>query len=431
VSNQELRAQSTGSWRYYPTMSPCRIAHLLCALLALHCAAADLPSQAEYQKNWPRFRGPDGSGVCTQGEAPLNADHIAWTADVPAAGFGSPVVWGERVFLSGGDDKGCSVMCLDANSGKLLWQTSVPKADEAFEAPDQSGIAASTVATDGLRVYAVFANGDLAAVNFDGSVAWSKHLGAPKNLYGHTSSLLTWQDRVIVQFDQGDADDKLSKLYAFDGATGKVAWEQSRDVGSSWATPIVFEVAGKTQLLTLAPSFAISYSAKDGAELWRAECVDGEVTPSPVFAGGKLFIVSPTSKLQAYRPDGEGDVTKTHLEWIAEDGIPDITSPVSNGELVFLIDTSGMLSCYDAKDGKKQWQKDIEEECKASPSIVGGKLCLVTMKGLVIVVEAGREFKELARFPLNEEVFASPAFAGNKMFVRGMKHLICVGSAKP
>ncbi len=409
----------------------------LIALLGVSTAlAVDLPSPEDFNANWPRFRGPGGSGVSGKGEAPLSCDlktgeNIAWTADVPAAGFSSPVVWGSRVFISGGDAAKCVVMCFDRQSGKLLWQSAVPKRDsdtgDKAAAPDQSGMASSTLATDGQRVYAMFANGDLTAFNFDGSVTWSKHLGVPKNPYGHATSLLTWQDRLIVQFDQGEADDKLSKLYAFDGTTGTLVWEQPRPVGASWATPITFDAAGKSQLITLAVPWVISYSVNDGKELWRADCLDGEVTPSPVFAGGTLFVIHPTTKLQAIRPDGQGDVTKTHIGWIAEDGIPDITSPVSNGELVFLIDSGGMVTCYDAKTGKKQWEHDLEEPCNASPSIIGNHLYLITKKGTLIVAEAAREFKELARSPLGEQVFASPAFAQGKMFVRGMKHLICIG----
>jgi outer membrane protein assembly factor BamB len=410
---------------------------LLALATATGALAADLPTPEEVRANWPRFRGPDGGGVCAQGDAPLTCDlkngsNIAWTVAVPAAGFSSPVVWGDRVFLSGEEEGKCGVMAFDGATGKLLWQTAVPKTaggpDHRPGASDQSGMAAATVATDGSRVYAIFANGDLAAFDFDGKVVWSKQLAISKNQYGHATSLLTWKDRVIAQVDQGEADDNLSKLYAFDGATGATAWEQPRPVGASWATPITIEAAGKSQVITLAVPWVISYGASDGKELWRADCLDGEITPSPVFAGGTLLVVHPSSKLQAIRPDGEGDVTNTHLGWVAEDGIPDVTSPVSNGELVFLVDTGGVLTCYDAKSGRKQWEHDLGEECKASPSIVGDKLYLIMRPGTLVVVEAARQFKELGRSALGEPVFASPAFAQHRIFVRGTKRLICIGA---
>jgi len=421
------------------TPRPGKIILLLSAIAGTTVAfAADLPTPEEYAANWPRFRGPDGSGVFAKGEVPLPCDvktgaNIAWIVEVPAPGFSSPVVWGERVFLSGGDAAKRTVMCFDANSGKLRWQREVPKtakSPENFEVPDQCGMAASTVATDGRRVFAIFADGDLAALTFDGEVAWSKSLGIPKNQYGHATSLLTWQDRVIVQFDQGEADDKLSKIFAFDSATGAAVWEKPRPVGESWATPIAFDSAGGPQLLTLGNPWAISYSPKDGAELWRADCLDGEVTPSPVFAGGALFIISPTHALMSVRPDGHGDVTKTHVGWKAEDGIPDVTGPVTNGELIFVVDSAGMLTCYDAKNGSKQWEHELGEEVAASPAIVGKRVCLFTKKGTLVAVDVGREFNESGRSRMGEPVFASPAFTPGKIFVRGAKHLICIG-AKP
>ncbi len=385
--------------------------------------------------NWPRFRGPGGAGVDTGADVPLTCDvktgaNIAWTAAVPAKGFSSPVVWGDRLLLSGGDKARCEVMCFDVRSGNLWWRSVVPKAVSgpvnANKLPDECDMAAATVATDGQRVYAIFASGDLAALDLDGHVVWSKSLGVPKNLYGHATSLLTWHDRVIVQFDQGTPADQLSKIYAFNCATGAVVWSQPRPVGASWATPIVIEVAGKSQIVALAAPWVISYSPQDGSEIWRANCLDGEVTPSPIFAAGTLYIVNPTIKLQAIRPDGRGDVTRTHLGWMAEDGIPELTSPVSDGNLVFVVTTAGVLTCYDAKDGRKQWEHDFDDECNASPSIVRGKLYLITKKGTLVVIEASRQFKELGRSELGEQVVASPAFAGGRMFVRGDKRLICI-----
>jgi outer membrane protein assembly factor BamB len=440
--------KTNGTSRFIPWLPAIAgvVAAFACWSIVVTGALGDeLPSPQEYRANWPRFRGPDGGGVYAGGDVPLTCDvkagaNIAWTADVPAEGYSSPVVWGDRLFLSGGAGAQGQVMCFSVKSGQLLWQRAVPKTAgspaDPPEVPDESGLAAATPATDGLRVYAMFANGNLAAVNFDSRVAWSKFLGVPKNPYGQATSLLTWHGRVIVQFDQGDPDDRLSKLDAFDGATGAVVWQQPRPAGASWATPIVFDAAGQSQIAALAVPWVIAYSATDGKEIWRANCLDGEVTPSPIFVGGTLFVVSPTVKLQAIRPDGRGDVTKTHLGWVAEDGIPDVVSPVSNGELVFVIDAGGLLTCYDVKDGRKQWEHDLGEECKASPSIVGSRLYVITKTGTLVVVEAARRYKELAQSPLGERVFASPAFAQNRMFVRGVKHLICIeakhaGPTKP
>lgn len=399
--------------------------------------AADFASNAEMQANWPRFRGWDGSGVSTLTNVPFTwgagaGAGIAWKTEVPAPGFNSPIVWGDRVFLSGGDANRREVFCFDARSGALTWRRAIENVPgspaQTPKVPDMTGYAASTMATDGRRVYVIFANGDLAALTLDGQPVWSKGLGRLKNLYGHASSLLTWQGRLIVQLDQGEDEASNSKLLALDGASGRVVWQEPRPVHASWSTPIVCDVAGKPQIVALGAPWVVAYDAAKGSEVWRADCLNGEVTPAPVFAGGLLLVVSPNEKLIALRPDGQGDVTKTHVAWTGEETMPDVSSPVSNGELVFSVTTPGLLLCLDTRDGKKVWEKELEMDFHASPSLVGGRLLLVSKKGVAIVADAGREFKELGRAAeLGEEVHASPAFAPGRMFVRGMKHLFCIG----
>ena len=400
--------------------------------------ASNAASPQELQQNWPRFHGADGSGASVRTNAPTAWDTktgagIAWKVPVPTWGFGSPIVWGDRVFFSGGDARKREVVCLDASTGKTLWQQPVasgPGSPAQADVPESTGYAASTMATDGRRVYSIFANGDCAAFTLEGQPAWSRSFGALKNAYGHATSLATWRDRLIVQLDQGDNEDGNSKLYALDGRTGQVVWQRPRKTGASWASPIVIEVGGKAQVITLAIPCVIAYAAADGAELWRAECLNGEITPSPVFAGGLLFVASPSEKLLAIRPDGQGDVTKTHLVWAYEDNVPDVTSPTSNGELVFALTTSGMLTCLDAKDGKKQWDHDFEMECHASPSLAGDRLYLFGQKGTAVIVAAARQFKELFRTEMSDAFHASPAFAQDRIFLRGLTNVWCLGEAR-
>ena len=233
------------------------------------------------------------------------------------------------------------------------------------------------------------------------------------------SSLAIWHDRLIVLLDQGEAEDGKSKLYALDGRTGQSVWETPRKVGSSWASPITFEAAGQAQVVALSIPWAISYNLTDGSELWRVECLNGEVTPSPVFASGLVFVPSPSDKLLAIRPDGHGDVTKSHVAWSTEENVPDVTSPVSNGELIFTLTTPGLLTCFDVKTGKKLWEHDFEIECHSSPSIADGCVYLFGQKGAAIVVAVAREFKELFRTDMPDVFHASPAFAGNMIIMRG------------
>ena len=397
-----------------------------------------LPSLAEFQANWPRFRGPDGSGFSKETNLPVSWDSkagtgIVWKAPIPAPGFNSPLVWGNLVFISGGTAAKREVFCYDAAEGHLVWQRAVENVPgspgKAPEISEQTGYAASTMATDGRRVYAIFATGDLAAFTMDGTPVWSKNLGVPKNQYGHATSLAIWQGRVIVQLDQGDAGPANSRLMAFEGATGRVVWEKSRPVASSWATPIVGELAGKTQIITLGAPWVIGYSLADGAELWRAQLLEGEVTPSPIFAGGLVCAISPSSKLLAIKPDGTGDVTKTHLVWTSEESVPDVTSPATNGELIFSANGAGFMTCVDAKTGKKLWDHDLGFEVQASPGIAGDRVYVVSAGGGAAVVEAGREYKELGKGAIEDKFYASPAFVKGRIYLRGVANLWCIGEA--
>ncbi len=398
---------------------------------------ADTPSLAEFQSNWPRFRGATGGGAAasTNGLSfawdEKSGGGVLWKSPVPAPGVNSPVVWGNRVFVSGGDAKKREVFYFDAVDGKLLWRCAVENVPgtpaRQPEISEPPGFAAPTMACDGRRAFVIFANGDLAAVNFDGSPAWSKNIGVPKNMYGHATSLAVWPGKLIVQLDQDEGAPGGSKLLAFDCVTGRLLWERSRATYGSWATPIIIEAAGKTQIITLALPFVMSHSLADGNELWRAAVMEGEITPSPIFAGGFVVLVSPSKGLIAIRPDGAGDVTKSHVAWTAEDNVPDITSPVSNGEFVFTVTSSGLLTCLGATNGKKIWEKDLEMEVQSSPGIAGGQLLVLGTKGVAVVVEAGRQFKELGRTKLNDVFDASPAFAGGRVYLRGATNLWCLG----
>jgi outer membrane protein assembly factor BamB len=285
------------------------------------------------------------------------------------------------------------------------------------------------MATDGRRVYAIFANGDLGALNFDGSVAWTKHLGPLKNSYGYATSLAVWGNNVLVQLDSGDTRAEGSKLISLQGASGRVLWERSRPVPASWATPIVIEVAGKPQIIALGNPWVIAYSLAGGNELWRAQLLESEVVPSPVFAGGHIFIVNPGSKLMALRPDGAGDVTKTQVTWASEENVPDIASPVGNSEFVFTVTSGGVATCFGANDGKKIWETNLDTEVQASPALMGGHLLVLGGKGALVTLQAGGECHELGRTELPDKFDASPAFANGHVFLRGVTNLYCLGTA--
>ncbi|HIE26730.1 TPA: serine/threonine protein kinase [Candidatus Poribacteria bacterium] len=411
-------------------------------------AEADYPSQEEINKNWPRFRGPGGLGISAYTNVPSSWNGetgagILWKTPVPLPGENSPVVWKNRVFLTGATEREREVYCFDADSGELLWQRAVENIPsgplEAPEVMEDTGFAAPTAVTDGRRVYVIFANGDLVCFDFDGNRIWAKNLGLPENVYGHASSLamftsftddfvLRYRNLLLVLFDQGGAEDDLSKLLALDALSGKIVWQTLRSVPNSWASPIVINTGTRAEIITCANPWVIAYEPTTGKELWRAKCLSGDVAPSPVYSNGMVFATNEYAYLAAIRPDGEGDVTETHIAWRAEDGLPDICSPLSNGEFVFLLASYGILTCYNAQDGSVVWEQDLEASFKSSPSLVGDKVYLMSDEGVMFIVAAEREFKELSRAELGEGVHTSPAFMDGRIYIRGKKNLYCIGN---
>jgi len=384
----------------------------------------------------PGFRGPGGLGISAYTNVPISwngktGEGIVWKTPVPLGAPSSPIVWGDRIFLTGSSKKLLEVYCFDLADGKLLWQHEAagipgspaerPKVMEGVE------WAPSTPATDGARVYAIFATGDVLAVDYSGKRVWARNLGTPDNHYGHASSLAMWRNLVIIQYDQATSDDKKSKLIALDGATGRTVWETKRDSPQTWATPLVAKTPKGDQIICSGDPFLCGYDAASGKELWRAECLGGEIAPSPTYANGVAYTANAGSYATAVRTDGTGDVTKSHILWKAEDGLPDICSPLTNGELVWALTTGGLLTCYDAKTGKRVWEKDFEQNCEASPSLAGGWVLVTTLKGVTHFVAAARELKVLGKAELGEGCRTSPAFLDGRIIIRGEKHLFCIG----
>jgi outer membrane protein assembly factor BamB len=400
-------------------------------------AITSYPSIEQINENWPSFRGPGGLGISAYTNIPEDwngktGDGILWKTKIPLPGNNSPVVWGDRVFLSGGDENKLQVFCFDAFSGRLLWTGDVTRAplksdEEPFEVMEDTGFAAPTVVTDGRRVYAIFATGDIGCFDFNGKSIWTRSLGIPDSSYGYASSLAMYRNLVLIQYDQGGPEDEMSKLIGLDGFSGQTVWETKRPVPNSWSSPIVNKIGDQFQVLTCGDPWVIAYDPSKRTELWRVKCLSGDIAPSLIYANGLVFAIEPYSKLVAIRPDGRGDVTETHIAWSIEEGTPDICSPVSNGELIFLLATEGLLSCYKVADGKRLWEQDLRENFWASPSLVGAKLYLLTEEGVMLIVQAGPEYKELTRCELGEECRASPAFADGRIYIRGLENLYCIG----
>ncbi len=410
----------------------------------------EYPSEEEIRKNWHRFRGPGGSGISAYPNAPLKwdgttGDGVLWKTPVPLPGNNSPVVWEDRVFLSGATPEKQQVYCFDAQTGKLLWQSDVPSGAKQFD-PDSvteaTGYAAPTTTTDGQRVFAIFPTGDVAAFDFDGKLLWSRNLGVPDSAYGYAASLEMYRNLVLIQFDQGSTPKEgKSRLFALDAASGKTVYEVPRPVPNSWASPIVVHAAGRDQLITCGNPWAIAYDPATGKEIWRAKCLSGDVGPSPGFSNGVAHVGNEYCVWSAIRADGQGDVTDTHVLWTAEDGLPDTASPLVTAEYLILTASWGMITCYDVKTGEKLWELELDASFVSSPGLAGK---YVYQFGNREIEEADGDFTEVAicwvieptrkegkivsENRLGEGCVTSPAFQDGRIYIRGHKHLFCLGS---
>jgi outer membrane protein assembly factor BamB len=398
----------------------------------------EYPTDEEIQQNWPRFRGPGGLGISIHERAPTSwngetGEGILWKAEVHLPGANSPIAWGDRVFISGADKKNKEVYCYSLESGDLLWRNRVENVPgnpgEVPSIMEDTGYAAPTMVCDGARVYAIFADGDLICFDFSGKRIWAKNLGAPDNVYGYASSLSSYRNLLLIQYDGGTEDDDQSVLYALEGKTGQVVWQAKRPVANTWTSPILADTANGKQFITCSEPWVIAYEPETGAELWRANLMGTDLAPSPIFAREMAFVIQPNETLFAIRCDGRGDVTETHVAWKKDCPTPDISSPVSNGEFIFLLDGAGVLTCYETQNGEMVWDHRFDDFFLTSPSIAAGWIYLVSDNGKTYRVKAAREFEQADSIStLDETIMASPAFLDGRIIIRGDKNLYCIGS---
>ena len=428
---------TTPQWRGKLTNAPATTA----AAPAGGAAALDpgwFPEAAAVAANWPYFRGPASAGTTTLPNIPEAWDgaagtRVLWKTAIDLPGENSPIVWENRVYLTGATAKRRELYCMDALTGALLWKApvSTPQSEraEAPEVGEDTGFAAPTAATDGRRVFASFANGDIAGFTSEGKRLWARSLGTPENIYGHATSLTMWRNRVIVVFDQGEADAAKSKIIALDATTGEPVWTTPRPVANSWATPILINHQGREQIITSSDPWVIAYDPATGKELWKVKCLRGDVATSPTYANGLVYVACDQTCVAAIKPDGSGDVSETKIAWKYEDGgLPDMCSMLCDGPRVYSL-VFGILHAFDALTGEHLWEFETKAKFQASPALANGHIYLLASDGTMIIGEAGKDgFKEISRSPLGEGAGASPAFAPGRIILRGKKHLFCIGT---
>lgn len=383
--------------------------------------------------NWPQFRGSGSQGISPETGLPVKwsaTSNVRWKTPLPGPGHSSPIVWGNRVFLTAfkpagvwryvSSNKGqLLVLCLDKATGRILWEREV--AGEGIEDTHSVNSPASpTPVTDGKYVYVYFGSRGLVAFDFDGNRIWENRFGPFPNEWGSASSPVLYGDLLLLNCDT-DAEDFLM---AVDKNTGKVVWKTPRPNSTrSWPTPVVWKAGGRDEIVVSGSRRVKAYDPKDGRELWTVDGLTQWVTPTPVAAHGLLFIASngPGGNIiMAIKPGGRGNITGSHVAWRYERSAPYVPSPVVVGDYLFAVKNGGVMTCLDARTGAQIWQERLPASGDYYASLVAAdnKIYALSEDGKATVVAAKPAFELLSSNDLGERTMATPAISDGLIFIR-------------
>lgn len=440
-------------------------------LLLLLFIQATAQEQA-HKDNWPSFRGPHASGVADGQNLPEQWDGekgtgIKWKTRIPGLAHSSPVVWGDRVFVTtaisgkgsatfkpglygagdASDDKSVhqwKLYCLDKKTGKIVWEQLAYEGVPLEKRHVKSTYASATPATDGRYVVAFFGSQGLYAFDLKGKLVWKKDLGRldvgaydlPSYEWGTASSPIIYQDLVIVQCDTSKED----FLMAVDIKTGKTVWKTDRDELPSWSTPTIYSGKGRTELITNAPNFIRGYDPATGKELWRLGGSSKITAPTPIFSGDLIVTASgrrPEAPIFVIRAGAGGDITldkeqtsNKNIAWSRQKIGSYMPTPLIYQGLLYVLKNDGILSCYELATGAEKYMQRIPHQgsgFSGSPVASDGRLYLPSEDGDIFIVKAGARFELLGKNSVGQLLMATPAISGGMMFVRAENDLFAIG----
>jgi outer membrane protein assembly factor BamB len=404
---------------------------------AADAAATMIEVEGEATKYWTRWRGPSGQGLVRSGKYRDKwsaAEGIKWKVPVPGRGHSSPIVWGDRIFMTTSHEDGAkvSMLAFRRSDGKALWETFVPATRGIEHVYPKNSHASATAVTDGTLVYASFGTHGLMAVDFNGRIAWHNPVGRLANTHGSAGSPILYKDRIFIYQDHKGTEETGAFVGAFDKKTGKQIWKTDRVETVGWGTPIVIRAGDHDELIVSSQRKVYGYDPQTGKELWTVSGLGFEVIPTPVVAEGLILCSSgrqgPTI---AIRPGGSGDVTSTHVAWKSPKGSPFIPSGVVVDGVLYLVnDIQSILTAHDVKTGEVLYQGRLgvakKEGFSASPIANNGKVFFTNDDGETFVLEAGREFKLLHVNTLDEPTLASPALVDGRWYFRTASSLLAI-----
>jgi outer membrane protein assembly factor BamB len=422
-----------------------RTAVFISALLSL--SAAGLLSQSgggvrllgvsgEGAQYWPRWRGPSGQGYTAPGTyantwAPNR--NVKWRVPVPGAGNSSPIVWGDRLYVTTAQNNGSrlSLLAFNRADGKLVWETPIPQQGVEW-VHQKNGHASATPTTDGRMIYASFGRHGLVGFDMTGKIVWHRKFGPIDNYHGPAGSPVLYKDRVFLYQDHDGSPTQRAFVAAFDARTGATIWETPRSQTVGWGTPVVINTGTRDELVVNSQQRVAAYDPDTGRELWTVRGMTFEVIPTPVVGEGLIFASSGRAgPTLAIRPGGSGDVTATHVAWMTPKGSPFVPSGLVHDGLLYLVnDMQSILTVYEARTGTLVYQGRMgvaqREGFSASPVVVNNEIFVTNDEGETFVVKAGREFRLSHTNTLGERTLASPALVDGIWYWRTAGHLIAI-----
>ena len=405
-------------------------------------------------ENWPGWRGPSGDGISAGKGIPTkwsSKENIAWRIAVRGEGHSSPIVWGDKVFLTSSltEKNKRILLCIDRLSGQTVWQRDV------VQSPPETvhrlnSRASGTPATDGKQVYVTFmrAEGDeviapnvgserlitpgkiiVAAYDLDGNEKWKTNVGDFLSAHGFNTCPVLFEDLVILNGDH----DGNAYLVALDRQSGRQRWRTRRENKTrSYVTPIIREINGRTQMILSGSLCVASYDPRNGKRHWIVDGPTEQFVESMVYDGKYVFATGgyPERHTLAIRPGGKGNVTDTHIAWRTTRGAAYVPSPIISGRYLLMVADSGIASCFEARTGKRHWMERLPGGHSPSPVSADGLVYFVSDRGVTTIIRPSETFAVIAKNELGEPVSASPAISQGQIFLRTHQHLYCIGSKK-
>ena len=430
-----------------------------CSLLAL----AFLPALVAAGDNWPHWRGPNSDGTTTASGLPVSwstTENVVWRTKLPSWAAATPIIWGDTVFVTSAEE-GSSLnrpnsqlfdggdadrdqlylIAINRRTGKVRWQQSIGRGNRIG---NKQNMASPSPVTDGEHLWVANGHGEIRCFDFAGRQIWVRDLqkdyGKFGVQFGYASSPVLREGVLYLQNLQGMYTDDPSYVLAIDAADGRTIWKVDRptdgrhETPDSYSTPTLVEVGGKSILIVAGAGYVTGHDLETGTEIWRAgglnpnDARNYRTIASALVVGDIVLAPSRRRPFIAFRADGKGDVTESKRLWSTDYG-PDVPTPTSDGERLYIIDDRGIALNLRVRDGSTIWDRTRIEPgtYSASPVLADGKIYAISEEGTTTVLKAGDVFEILAVNRLDDYTLASPAVAGNQIFIRTAEYLYCIG----